>query len=259
MDSMTVNKSIAAVLTAGIAYMGATILADTLVRPRNLKETAVKVAGVEQPAAPAASASDNASAAAAPEQPLPVLLAAASPEAGQADTKKLCTSCHSFNEGGKAIVGPNLYNVVGGPHAHMPGYPYSAALQAKTGPWTFAELNEWLTKPSAYAPGTKMTFAGIPSAKTRADVIDYLHTLSPHPLPLPAVASASPATAAPAATPAKAASAPEPKGGETGNTAVGGNGGAAPAPGQSMPTLNAAGQAHVPAAATPANQGGATQ
>jgi cytochrome c len=70
----------------------------------------------------------------------------------------------------------------------MEGYSYSAALKAKTGPWTFAALNEWLTKPSAYAPGTKMTFAGIPDPKTRADVIDYLHTLAANPLPLPAAA-----------------------------------------------------------------------
>ena len=31
-----------------------------------------------------------------------------------------------------------------------------------------------------------MTFAGIPNAKQRADVIAYLRTLSPNPVPLPA-------------------------------------------------------------------------
>lgn len=234
MDSMTVNKSIAAVLTAGIAFMGATIMADILVRPRHLEETAVKIAGV------AVSPTAGAAAAAAPELPFPVLLASADAKAGEADTKKLCVSCHSFNEGGKAIVGPNLYNVVGGPHAHMQGYAYSSALQGIKGPWTFDELNAWLTKPSAYAPGTKMSFAGISDAKTRADVIDYLRTLSPNPEPLPA------------------APAPAPKGGETGNSTVG-SGGAAPAPGQSTPTINAAGQTKTQAAPSPANQGGATQ
>jgi cytochrome c len=68
----------------------------------------------------------------------------------------------------------------------MDGYAYSAALKAKAGPWTFAELNAWLTKPAAYAPGTKMTFAGIKDAQQRAEVIAYLNTLSATPAPLTA-------------------------------------------------------------------------
>ena len=67
----------------------------------------------------------------------------------------------------------------------MVGYSYSSAIKSKKGPWTFDELNEWLKKPSAYAPGTKMGFAGISDDKERADVIDYLHTLSHTPEPLP--------------------------------------------------------------------------
>ena len=65
-------------------------------------------------------------------------------------------------------------------------YNFSTALKAKQGNWSFAQLDEWLTKPSAYAPGTKMTFVGIANAKDRADVIDYLRTLAADPAPLPA-------------------------------------------------------------------------
>jgi cytochrome c len=90
-------------------------------------------------------------------------------------------------------------------------------------PWTFDALNEWLFKPSAYAPGTRMSYAGITNDKQRADVIAYLRSLSDNPVPLPPpeeaqkaaapAAGAAPAAAAPAkgaapAAPAKAAAAP---------------------------------------------------
>ncbi|MGB3742925.1 MAG: cytochrome c family protein, partial [Xanthobacteraceae bacterium] len=43
----------------------------------------------------------------------------------------------------------------------------------------------WLIKPTAYVPGTAMTFAGLSNDKQRADVIAYLDTLSKNPVPLP--------------------------------------------------------------------------
>jgi cytochrome c len=155
-------------------------------------------AAAAKKAAEATSAPAGGEATAAPEEPLPVLLAKATPEAGQAYTKKICVACHSFKEGGPNKVGPSLYGVVGRKQASAEGYTYSSALQAHTGVWTFDELNKWLTSPKAYAPGTKMSYAGIPSAQSRADVIDYLHTLSANPLPLPGAAPAKPEATAPA-------------------------------------------------------------
>jgi cytochrome c len=58
-------------------------------------------------------------------------------------------------------------------------------LKSKEGPWNFDELNVWLHKPSSYAPGTRMAFAGINNDQQRADVIAYLRSLSPNPVPLP--------------------------------------------------------------------------
>jgi cytochrome c len=196
MDSMEVNKTVAAVLVAGIAFFLTGTIGMNLVNEKPLKQTAIKIEVPE--------AGSSGPPAVAQLAPIATLLAKADPAAGEADTKKLgCTACHTFVEGGKAGIGPNLYNVVGGPHGHMQGFDYSAALKSKTGPWTFDELNEWLNKPSAYAPGTRMSFAGIRNDQERADVIDYLHTLSATPVALPSPTEAPPA--APAAGKAAAA------------------------------------------------------
>ncbi|MBV9813302.1 MAG: cytochrome c family protein [Acetobacteraceae bacterium] len=180
MDSMEVNKVAAAVLTAGIAFMVSGLIAAGLVHPTRLEKPAI---AVQEPAAAAPAGGGDQNAGPAPIAPL---LASADPGKGEALAKKICAACHTFDQGGKAGVGPNLYGVVGGPHAHMPGFAYSDAIKSKQGPWTFDELNTWIYKPSAYAPGTKMTYAGMTNDKDRADVIDYLHTLSPNPEPLPA-------------------------------------------------------------------------
>ncbi len=126
-------------------------------------------------------------AAAAPAEPsVDTLLASADPAAGEAATKKLgCIACHSFTQDGKNGIGPNLYGIVGEPIAQGKGYTFSSALKAHQGKWTYDELNKWLTKPAAYAPGTKMTFMGVADAKERANIIDYLRTLSQNPEPLP--------------------------------------------------------------------------
>ena len=189
MGTLEVNKACAAVLLAGLAFMLSSVISETLVHPRQLEKPAIAIEGASDEAGPAAVAPVS----------LATLLASASPKAGQADTAKLgCVACHSFNPGGKAGIGPNLYGVLGAPHGHMAGYDYSSALKAKQGPWTYDELNQWLTKPAAYAPGTKMTFAGIADPKERADVIDYLHTLAQSPEPLPTAPAAPAAAAAPA-------------------------------------------------------------
>ena len=195
MDSLETNKIAAAVLLAGIAFVGAGLIGNALVHVHPLTHTVLNIAIPDE-------GGGGAAAPAAPEPPIAALLASADPARGEAQVKAQgCVACHTFNEGGKAGIGPNLYGVIGAPHGHQEGYAYSSALKAKQGPWTFAEMNDWLRKPNAYAPGTKMTYAGLADPKKRADVIDYLRTLSAHPEPLPEApaAAAAPAAGAPPA------------------------------------------------------------
>jgi cytochrome c len=142
-------------------------------------------------------------------------LASASAQRG-ADVAKQCQACHNLQEGQGPKIGPDLYNVVGRKIASVSGFNYSSALKSKDGTWDFNALNTWLTKPSAYAPGTAMTFAGLSNDKQRADVIAYLDTLSANPVPLPkpqnATATPPSATGAGSNPPAGAPANPAPGG-----------------------------------------------
>lgn len=172
MASLELNKAMAAVLTAGITFMVAGEAGKLLVGAERPHHSAIQIGEVQPAAAPAA---------AAPVQlePIGPLLASANVQAGQQLAARQCGACHSFNEGGRHAVGPNLYAVMGAPHGGKDGFSYSAALKGKAGPWTNDQMNAWLAKPSAYAPGTRMAYAGLNAAPQRADVIAYLRSISP--------------------------------------------------------------------------------
>lgn len=180
MDSTEVNKGMAAILIAGIAYFLAGWIGATLVHDTRPEHEILKIEG----AAPAAEASAG-PAKAEPLASILPLLTKADVASGESLAKKQCVSCHTFPEGGKAGVGPNLYGVVGAERGRAAGFSYSNAIKGKPGAWSYDELNAWLAKPTAYAPGTRMSFAGLKSSEQRADVIVYLRSLSHSPVPLP--------------------------------------------------------------------------
>ena len=109
-------------------------------------------------------------------------LALASVEAGLKLSKK-CTACHSLKSGGPNGVGPTLWNIVNAPKASIEGYSYSNGLSSIGGSWTIQDLNMWLKSPKKYAPGNKMSFAGLRKIKDRANMIAFLNSISDEPIP----------------------------------------------------------------------------
>jgi len=143
---------------------------------------------------------------AAAEPPIEALLATADAAKGEATFKK-CMSCHTVNSGGANGLGPNLFGIMGKPHAAHAGFAYSDALKATTGNWDWTSMSEWLKNPAAYAKGTKMTFAGISDGQERANLMVYLNAQGSN-LPLPAAPAAAPEGAAPEAGAAAEGAAP---------------------------------------------------
>lgn len=142
--------------------------------------------------------------------PLETLLASADAAKGEATFKK-CASCHTVNQGGANGIGPNLWATMGKPVAGH-AFAFSDALKSHGGKWDWATMDAWLKNPKAFAPGTKMSFAGIGDAAERANLMVYLNAQGSN-LPLPAApaAPAADAAAAPAegavAAPAEGAAA----------------------------------------------------
>ncbi|MBS0422727.1 MAG: c-type cytochrome [Proteobacteria bacterium] len=84
-----------------------------------------------------------------------------------------CAACHSIDDND---LGPRHRGVVGRKAGIVADYNYSQALKASGLTWTEANLDKWLTNPSALVPGTKMFFK-IDDPQSRADIIAYLKEL----------------------------------------------------------------------------------
>lgn len=118
---------------------------------------------------------DGASQEAAVEVSFDELMASADVDKGAKVFKK-CGACHKLEDGVNS-TGPSLYGVVGRPVASAAGFGYSAALTGLGGDWSAENLDGFLTKPSAYASGTSMSFAGLSKVADRVNLIAYLDSL----------------------------------------------------------------------------------
>ena len=179
MDSFELNKIIAAVLLTALIVIGINKFADSVFHVEKPEKSAYKVEGVELATSNQATEIKE-----VVQLDIKAILALGDLTHGEKVFKK-CSSCHLIAKGGKNLIGPALYGVVGRPAASIDGYAYSKALKAHGKNWSFEELNAFLLKPKSYIKGTKMAYAGLRKDKDRASVILYLNSQSDSPLTKP--------------------------------------------------------------------------
>ena len=186
-------------LGGGIVLLGASLLTGEYFRAERPERMGYPIPGVEVEGHGDAPA----------EPPIAALLQSADAAAGAGVFRK-CSACHTVNQGGANQIGPNLWGIMGAALAARPGFAYSDALRSRGGQWTFEAMSDWLRSPREFAPGTKMTFAGLGNAEERANLIAYLNAQGSNlPLP-PPPAAAAPAEGTGTASEGNAATAAEP-------------------------------------------------
>lgn len=155
------NTAAGWVLFAGIVALGLSSVSSRLFSTERPEEMGYPIEGVVEEGAE--------------EGPdLATLLATGDAAAGESVFAK-CTACHTIEQGGANGIGPNLWGVLGKPIGQsVAGYAYSSALAGHGGEWTYENMSAWLESPRGFAPGTKMSFAGLGSAEDRANVMLYM-------------------------------------------------------------------------------------
>jgi cytochrome c len=173
-------------LGAGIVALGASIVTGEVFKSERPEKMGYPIEGVEVEGGGEGAA----------EQPIAAYLATADAAQGERVFKK-CAACHTINQGGANGLGPNLWATMGKPLAGHAGFAYSDALKSKGGTWTWDAMSDWIKSPKTFAPGTKMTFAGISKPEDRAALLLYMNAQGSNlPLPPPPAAAADPAQAA---------------------------------------------------------------
>ena len=179
MDSFELNKIIAAILMVVLLVIGLGKIADGVFHVEKPKNPGYQIEVESQLTSATSQATEMVE-----KINITAVMALGDIASGEKIFKK-CAACHSINKGGKNKIGPALYNVVGRAVGGVDNYKYSKTLASYGKEWTFGELNGFLTKPSSYLKGTKMSYAGLRKEKDRASVIKYLNQNSDSPKLLP--------------------------------------------------------------------------
>ncbi len=112
--------------------------------------------------------------------PIPVF-ADGDPDAGERVFRR-CISCHAIGPDAGNKVGPTLNEIFGRVAGTVEGFRYSRALVAAGQEglvWDDANMDAFITRPARLVPGTRMSFSGLRKAEDRANLIAFLHTLTP--------------------------------------------------------------------------------
>jgi cytochrome c len=166
MDSMEINKIFGAAVGALLLYLGVGFFSELAFAPAGGH-------GGEHDYAYSVEVETGDEGGEEEQIPFAEVLAQADASKGERVFNK-CKACHKID--GSDGTGPHLNGVVGRDIAAVSGFSYSGALADKGGQWTPEDLSHFLENPKDYAPGTKMSFAGLKKAEDRADVIAYLQS-----------------------------------------------------------------------------------
>ena len=179
MDAFEINKIAGATLAALLLIFGSKTMLDIVYKEHKPEKPGWALPIKEAPATGTATPAVAFEAA-----KVVALLPKANADGGQ-DIFKRCLQCHTPDKGGRNLVGPNLWGVVGRKIAQAPGFPYSDVMKNKGGEWTWEELAKYLHDPKAALPGNKMAFAGIKDDAELADLLVYIRKLADAPAALP--------------------------------------------------------------------------
>ena len=101
---------------------------------------------------------------------LAAALAAGDPQRGK-EIYARCLACHAL---AYDRVGPRHCGLLGRRAGGVPGFAYSGAMKKSGIVWNKKALDRFLADPTRTIPGTAMTYAGVPDARERADLIAFL-------------------------------------------------------------------------------------
>ena len=170
MDTMTATKVVAGVCSTALVFLLGKWAAEVIYHPAADHGDEAHSSGFVIEVAEAEVETE-----AAVEVSFAELYAAADVGKGEGVFKK-CRACHKVENGANG-TGPHLFGVVNRSVDGVVGFSYSGALSAVADQWTPENLYAFLTKPSDYAPGTSMGFAGLKKSSDRVNLIAYLETI----------------------------------------------------------------------------------
>ena len=86
-----------------------------------------------------------------------------------------CAACHSLEKGANG-VGPSLHGVFERKAGELADFRFSPAMKKSALPWSARTLDLFLADPQQEIRGNRMPFSGVPDARDRGDLIEYLRT-----------------------------------------------------------------------------------